>query len=164
MVDICFLCPIFHFWFSVTFGNEVTKILHNLYLHFSRQDRKKTEGKSKVTKISKTKRRKYGMNRIIHNKYIFQLVNSMFNIRCPIERAEFRTKLYIINYYQFLDFFSCQTLEKERGSMRVWAAWGCNLSSTSMTSGRLGIPIEEFVNVSELHEPEDQHQIQSNCN
>merc|ERR1712008_29754 len=36
------------------------------------------------------------------------------------------------------------------------------MGSISMTSGRLGIPIEEFVNVSELHEPEDQHQIQSN--
>jgi hypothetical protein len=27
-----------HFWFLVSFGNEVTKILCNLCLHFARQD------------------------------------------------------------------------------------------------------------------------------
>ena len=31
-------CPIFRFWFSVTFGDEVTEILGNLCLHFARQD------------------------------------------------------------------------------------------------------------------------------
>ena len=61
----CFVHPIFRCWFLVTFGDEVTKILHNLCLHFARQDGqdgKKMERKSKVTKIPKTKRRKYGMN------------------------------------------------------------------------------------------------------
>ena len=37
-----FVHPIFHFWFLVTFGDEVTKtqkyVLHNLCLGFSRQD------------------------------------------------------------------------------------------------------------------------------
>ena len=49
--NLCFIHPIFRFWFLVTFafGNEVTKILCNLCLHFARQDgqdRKKTERKS----------------------------------------------------------------------------------------------------------------------
>ena len=34
----CFVHPIFRFWFLVTFGDEVTKILRNLCLHFARQD------------------------------------------------------------------------------------------------------------------------------
>ena len=40
------------------------KILRNLSLHFARQDGKKQKENhaTKVTKISKTKRRKYGMN------------------------------------------------------------------------------------------------------
>ena len=43
------------------------KILYNLHLHFARQggqDGKKQKGNhtTKVTKIPKTKRRKYGMN------------------------------------------------------------------------------------------------------
>ena len=53
--------------FIVTFGDEVTKIFHNLCLHFARQDgqgNKKWEENhaNKVTKILKTKTRKYGMN------------------------------------------------------------------------------------------------------
>ena len=57
-----------HFSFLVTFGNEVTKILHNLCLHFAWQDGhdgKKTQKENhatKVTKIQKTNRQKYGMN------------------------------------------------------------------------------------------------------
>ena len=56
-----------YFSFLVTFGNVVTKILSNLCLHFARQDgqdRKKgrENNVAKVTKIPKTKRRKYGMN------------------------------------------------------------------------------------------------------
>ena len=59
----CFAHPIFGFWFLVTFGDEVTKILHNLCLHFARQDRQdRQDGKnrkgnhaSKVTKIQKPK-------------------------------------------------------------------------------------------------------------
>ena len=53
-----------HFWRQ---SNENTKILRNLCLHFARQDgqdRKKWKENhaTKVTKIPKTKRRKYGMN------------------------------------------------------------------------------------------------------
>ena len=36
--DMCFVHPIFRFWLLVTFGDKVTKILHNLCLHFVRQD------------------------------------------------------------------------------------------------------------------------------
>ena len=49
-----------HFW-QQSYAN--TKILHNLYLHFARQDGQ--DGKkraTKVTKIPKTNRQKYGMN------------------------------------------------------------------------------------------------------
>ena len=45
----CFVHPIFRFWFLVTFGDEVTKILRNHCLHFARQDGqdgKKPERKS----------------------------------------------------------------------------------------------------------------------
>ena len=47
---ICFAHPIFQFWFLVTFGDEVKKILPNLCLHFARQDGqdvKKPERKSR---------------------------------------------------------------------------------------------------------------------
>ena len=48
-----------HFW------HEVTKILHNLCLHFARQDGQdgKKQEKNDATKV--TKRRKYGMNETI---------------------------------------------------------------------------------------------------
>ena len=53
-----------HFWQQ---SYENTKIFRNLRLHFARkdgQDRKKGKENqaTKVTKIPKTKRRKYGMN------------------------------------------------------------------------------------------------------
>ena len=59
--------PFFVFGFLVTFGNKVTKILRNLCLHFARQDGQngkkwKENHATKVTKIPKTKRQKYGMN------------------------------------------------------------------------------------------------------
>ena len=50
IINKCFVHPIFRFWFLVTFDNMVTKILHNLCLHFARhygQDGKKTERKSR---------------------------------------------------------------------------------------------------------------------
>ena len=58
------------FWFLVTFGDKVTKILHDLCLHFARQygpdgKKQKENHATKVTKITKTKRRKYGMNRTL---------------------------------------------------------------------------------------------------
>jgi hypothetical protein len=51
----------------VTFGDKVTKILGNLCLHFARQNgydgkKRKENQATKVTKIPKTKRHKYGMN------------------------------------------------------------------------------------------------------
>ena len=54
-----------HFW-RQSYKN--TKTLHNLCLHFSRQDGQdgkkwKENQASKVTTIPKTKRRKYGMNK-----------------------------------------------------------------------------------------------------
>ena len=66
-MQMCFVHPIFRFWFLVTFVDKVMKILRNLCLHFARQDgqdRKKWKENhaTKVTKIPKTKRRKYGMN------------------------------------------------------------------------------------------------------
>ena len=57
----------FHFSFLV-FGHEYTKILHNLCIHFTRQDgqdgkkTKKENHTTKVIKMPKTKRQKYGMN------------------------------------------------------------------------------------------------------
>ena len=60
---LCFVHPIFRFWFLVTFGNKVTKILRNLCLQFARQDgqnRKKKRKENHATKV--TKRQKYGMN------------------------------------------------------------------------------------------------------
>ena len=66
-----------HFLFLVfvTFGNQVTKILRNLCLHFVRQDgQDKKKGKenhtTKVTKIPKTKRQIYGMNETCITKYL----------------------------------------------------------------------------------------------
>ena len=58
---IIFVHPIFGFWFLVTSGNKVTKILGNLCLHFARQDgqdgkTQKENHATKVTKIPKTKR------------------------------------------------------------------------------------------------------------
>ena len=55
-----------HFWFLVTFGDEVAKILRNLCLHFARQNGQdgknwKENHATKVTKIPKTKRQKYEM-------------------------------------------------------------------------------------------------------
>ena len=54
------------------------KILHNLCLHFARQDGqdgKKQKGNhaTKVTKIPKTKRRKYGMNKTLVT-YVLKII------------------------------------------------------------------------------------------
>jgi hypothetical protein len=58
----------FSFLVFVTFGDEVTKILLNLCLHFARHDGQggKKPGKNdatKVTKIPKPQRRIYEMNK-----------------------------------------------------------------------------------------------------
>ena len=66
--------PIFRFLFLVTFGNEVTKI-RKYYVIFvyilqgKMEKNQKENHATKVTKISKTKRRKYGMNKTL--KYAF---------------------------------------------------------------------------------------------
>ena len=62
------------FWFFVTFVDEVMKILHNLCLHFARQDRQ--DGKkrnknqaTKATKIQKKQKPKIGDERNIRVNY-----------------------------------------------------------------------------------------------
>ena len=60
-MDKCFVHTIFSFWFLVTFGNKVTKILRNLCLHFARQDgqdREKLERKSRNQTDQNTKNQK----------------------------------------------------------------------------------------------------------
>jgi hypothetical protein len=47
----CFVHPIFRFWFLVFFGYEVTKILHNLCLHFAKQDRQDEKTEEKITQL-----------------------------------------------------------------------------------------------------------------
>ena len=47
----CFVHPIFRFWFLVTFGNQVMKILRNLCLHFARQDGKDGKNEKKITQL-----------------------------------------------------------------------------------------------------------------
>ena len=69
-IILCFVHPIFRFWFLVTFGDEVTKIFCNLCLHFASKDgqegkKQKENHATKVTKIPKTKRWKYGMNKTL---------------------------------------------------------------------------------------------------
>ena len=71
-----------HFWFLVTFDDKVTKLLRNLCLHFARQDGQdgkkwKENHATKVTKIPKTKTRKYGMNETIVTGYIRKPHNLM---------------------------------------------------------------------------------------
>ena len=67
-----------HFWFLITFGDEVRKI-QKYYVFFAcilqgkmgKIDRNWKENRAtKVTKIPKTKRRKYGMNKTIINAYM----------------------------------------------------------------------------------------------
>ena len=94
----CFVHSIFRSWFLVTFGNQVTKVLRNLCLHFAwqdGQDGKKLERNhaTKVTKIPKTKRRKYGIK-----ETIVQLRNEYCQrILWVIEG----TQQLLMNYYAF---------------------------------------------------------------
>ena len=52
---------IFHFWFLVTFGDEVMKILCNHCLHFARQDGqdRKNPKENHATKLTKILKKKY---------------------------------------------------------------------------------------------------------
>jgi hypothetical protein len=64
-----------HFSFLVTFGDKVIKILRNLCLHFARQDgqdgkKLKENHATKVTKVPKTKRPKYGISDILLFKQV----------------------------------------------------------------------------------------------
>ena len=54
---ICFVHPIFRFWFFVTFDDEVPKILRNLCSHFQARwtRQKKPERSDQNTKNQKTK-------------------------------------------------------------------------------------------------------------
>ena len=53
----CFVHSIFRFWFLVTFGDEVTKVLRDLCLHFAWQDGKdgKNGKENYATKVTKIK-------------------------------------------------------------------------------------------------------------
>ena len=68
--DICFVHPVFRFWFFDTFGDKVTKI-YVIFVYILKGKMGKTEKNPKenhateVTKIPKTKRRKYGMKETI---------------------------------------------------------------------------------------------------
>jgi len=65
----CFVHPIFRFWFLVTFGDKVMTIrkYYVIFLYILEGKMGKTEKNwkenpaTKVTKMPKTKRRKYGM-------------------------------------------------------------------------------------------------------
>ena len=64
-----------HFWFLVTYGHEVTKIWKYyvifVYILPGKMEKKQKENHaSKVTKIPKTKRQKYGMNETIVVRYV----------------------------------------------------------------------------------------------
>ena len=69
--NFCFVHSIFRFWFLVTFGDEVTKI-RKYYVIFvyilqgtmGKTEKRKENHATKVTKIPKTKRQKYGMSKI----------------------------------------------------------------------------------------------------
>ena len=50
-VLLCFIYPIFRFWFLVTFGDEVTKILRDLCLHFARQNGQDEKNGKKITQV-----------------------------------------------------------------------------------------------------------------
>ena len=72
-----------HFWQQ---SYENTKILRNLCLHFARQDGQDGKNReenhaTKVTKIPKTKRRKYGMNETYLMKLHLNLVAQIEVIR-----------------------------------------------------------------------------------
>ena len=67
----CFVHLIFRFLFWVTFGDEVTKV-RNYYVIFvynwqGKMEKNQKENRAtKVTKIPKNKRQKYGMNEAYH--------------------------------------------------------------------------------------------------
>ena len=75
MIFVSFI-PIF-FWFFVNFGDEVMKIQKNyvIFVYILQGKMGKTEKKlkenhaTKMTKIPKTKRRKYGMNETLFSQF-----------------------------------------------------------------------------------------------
>ena len=79
-----------HFWFLVTFGDEVMKIrkYYVIFVYILKGKMGKTEKKwkenhtTKVTKIAKTKRRKYGMNEtfVIFSLFFFKSLVIVFVI------------------------------------------------------------------------------------
>ena len=76
--DMCFVHPTFRFWFFVTYDDEVTKIqkYYVILVYILQGKMGKTQKIwkenhfTKVTKIPKTKERKYGMNKTMMN-FIF---------------------------------------------------------------------------------------------
>ena len=49
---------IFRFWFLITFGDEVMKIIRNLCLHFAKQDRQDGKNGKKITQLKLPKYQK----------------------------------------------------------------------------------------------------------
>ena len=58
-IFVCFVHPIFRFWFLITFGDEVMKIIRNLCLHFAKQDRQDGKDGKNRKKITQLKLPKY---------------------------------------------------------------------------------------------------------
>ena len=85
---ICFIHPIFGFWFLVIFGDDVTKIrkYYVIFVYILQGKMGKTEKNwkenhaTKVTKIPKTKRRKYGMNETNVYQITCVLIKTLFNL------------------------------------------------------------------------------------
>ena len=93
--------PSSHFWFLVTFGVEVMK-MRKYYVIFDyilqgkmgkTEKKQKENHATKVTKMPKTKRRKYGMNETIVQHILW--VDELRNVK-----YEFRTLKLL-----FCDFF-----------------------------------------------------------
>ena len=90
--------------FSVTFGYEVTKILCNLCLHFARQDGQDGKNRdenhaTKVNKIPKAKRRKYGMNETMKD-YILEFEKYSILLKITLLYIYFLNLYYLygLNY------------------------------------------------------------------
>ena len=125
-----------HFWFLV-FGHfwqqsyENMKILHNFCLHFAKQDGEKTEQNQtpKVTKILKTKRRKYGMNETIMSEkkcFILKLLaRDFYSFHYP-------TRFYMIkDGYVSKVFFSPQLWLSYSGLLFLHIIWNFTLLMSS---------------------------------
>ena len=101
---ICFIHPIFCFLFLVTFGDEVTKIQKYyvifVYILQGKMSRKENHA-TKVTKIPKTKRPKYGMNETIVHK----LCNTNMRMASPRQHQSDQINCHVIWQAVFYPLF-----------------------------------------------------------